>query len=140
MAKNIVLAALARASTQVDQDKALECWKKNTCETGTGGKLTVGLADGFGGNVARQIFKMEFILQALTYKDIGKIVYTDANLDTQKAISDMRSMVAQGVDVIVSYPDAGEALLPVYRAGDQARHARLAVGQREHRQARARTT
>jgi ABC-type sugar transport system substrate-binding protein len=97
----------------------MECWKKNSCETGTGGKLTVGLADGFGGNVARQIFKMEFILQALTYKDIGKIVYTDANLDTQKAISDMRSMVAQGVNIIVSYPDAGKALLPVYRQATQ---------------------
>ena len=107
---------------QVDRTKAMECWKKNTCETGTGGKLTVGLADGFGGNVARQIFKMEFILQALTYKDIGKIVYTDANLDTQKAISDMRSMIAQGVDVIVSYPDAGNALLPVYRQATQRRH------------------
>ena len=119
MQKNIVLAGMARVTAQVDQDKAMECWKKNTCETGTGGKLTVGLADGFGGNVARQIFKMEFILQALTYKDIGKIVYTDANLDTQKAISDMRSMVAQGVDVIVSYPDSGDALLPVYRQATQ---------------------
>jgi ribose transport system substrate-binding protein len=119
MQKDIVLASMTRVPAQVDQDKAMECWKKNTCETGTGGKLTVGLADGFGGNVARQIFKMEFILQALTYKDIGKIVYTDANLDTQKAISDMRSMIAQGVNVIVSYPDAGKALLPVYRQATQ---------------------
>ncbi len=119
MARNIVLAALARSATKVDEAKALECWKKNTCETGTGGEITVGLADGFGGNVARQMFKMEFIMQALTYKDIGKIVYTDANLDAQKAISDMRSMVAQGVDVVVSYPDAGKALLPVYRQATQ---------------------
>jgi ribose transport system substrate-binding protein len=119
MAKNIVLAALTRVGQPADETKAMECWKKNTCETGTGGKVTVGLADGFGGNVARQMFKMEFILQALTYKDIGKIVYTDANLDTQKAISDMRSMVAQGVNVIVSYPDAGKALLPVYRQATQ---------------------
>jgi ribose transport system substrate-binding protein len=59
---------------------------------------------------------MEFILQALTYPEIGRIIYTDANLDTQKAISDVRSMVAQGVDVIVSYPDAANALLPAYRA------------------------
>jgi ribose transport system substrate-binding protein len=119
MQKNIVLAGMSRVPAQVDQTKAMECWKKNTCETGTGGKLTVGLADGFGGNVARQIFKMEFILQALTYKNIGKIVYTDANLDTQKAISDMRSMIAQGVNVIVSYPDAGKALLPAYRQATQ---------------------
>jgi ABC-type sugar transport system substrate-binding protein len=119
MAKNIVLAGLARVPKTVDENKALDCWKKNTCETGTGGELTVGLADGFGGNVARQIFKMEFILQALTYPEIGKIVYTDANLDTQKAISDMRSMIAQGVDVVVSYPDAGKALLPAYKQATQ---------------------
>jgi ABC-type sugar transport system substrate-binding protein len=119
MAKNIVLAALARSSTEVDQDKALQCWQTNRCDTGTGGKLTVGLADGFGGNAARQMFKMEFILQALTYKDIGRIIYTDANLDAQKAISDMRSMIAQDVDLIVSYPDSGDALLPVYRQATQ---------------------
>ena len=115
MEKNVVLAGVTRASIPVDEDLALQCWQNNGCETGTGGELVVGLADGFGGNVARQLFKMEFILQALTYPEIGEIVYTDANLDTQKAISDVRSMVAQGVDVIVSYPDAGEALLPAYR-------------------------
>jgi ABC-type sugar transport system substrate-binding protein len=59
---------------------------------------------------------MEFILQALTYPEVGEIVYTDANLDTQKAISDVRAMAARGVDIIVSYPDAGEALVPAYRA------------------------
>ena len=126
MAKNIVLAGMARVRRAGRSGQGLECWKKNTCETGTGGKLTVGLADGFGGNVARQMFKMEFIIQALTYKDIGKIVYTDANLDAQKAISDMRSMIAQGVNVIVSYPDAGKALLPVYRQATQ-RGPRVAV-------------
>jgi ABC-type sugar transport system substrate-binding protein len=113
--KNIALAAMYRAGLKVDENLAFKCWQKNICDTGTGGDITVGLADGFGGNPARQLFKMEFILQALTYKQIGKIIYTDANLKTQKAISDVRSMIAQGVDVIVSYPDAGGALLPVYR-------------------------
>ena len=115
----------------------MKCWKDNGCDTGTGGKLKVGLADGFGGNIARQIFKMEFILQALTYPDIGHIAYTDANLDTQKAISDVQSFAAQDYDVIVSYPDAGEALVPAYKAatdqgakvvsvvGRQDRHPRL---------------
>jgi ABC-type sugar transport system substrate-binding protein len=119
MERDIMLAGIARASQEVDEAKALECWKNNGCDTGTGGDITVGLADGFGGNVARQLFKMEFILQALTYPDIGKIIYTDANLDTQKAISDVRSMIAQGVDVIVSYPDAADALLPAYRAATE---------------------
>ena len=97
----------------------MKCWENNGCDTGTGGDLKVGLADGFGGNIARQIFKMEFILQALTYPEIGEIGYTDANLDTQKAISDVRSFAAQGYDVILSYPDAGEALVPAYRAATE---------------------
>ena len=100
----------------VDEDLAFKCWQDNGCETGTGGALKVGLADGFGGNIARQIFKMEFILQALTYPEIGEIGYTDANLDTQKAISDVRSFAARDFDIIISYPDAGEALVPAYRA------------------------
>ena len=115
-ARNVVLATLARASTEVDQDLALQCWQDNGCDTGTGGELKVGLADGFGGNIARQIFKMEFILQALTYPEIGEIGYTDANLDSNKAISDVRSFAAQEYDVIISFPDAGEALVPAYRA------------------------
>lgn len=120
MQRNVVLAGIARAQDEVDEEKALECWRTNDCETGTGGDLTVGLADGFGDNVARQVFKMEFILQALTYDEVGRIIYTDANLDTQKAISDVRSMIAQDVDVMVSFPDAGEALVPAYReATDQ---------------------
>ena len=141
MQKDIVLGRHGpRAAQQVDQDKAIECWKKNTCDTGTGGKLTVGLADGFGGNVARQIFKMEFILQALTYTDIGKIIYTDANLDTQKAISDIRSMIAQGVNVIVSYPDAGKALLPGLPRGDPAQGSPSRCGPTPTSASRARTT
>ncbi len=115
MPRNIILAGLARASVAVDEDKALECWTNNKCDTGSGGELIACYADGFGGNTARQLFKMEFILQALTYPEIGEILYTDSNLDTQKAISDHRSMISQGCDVMLSYPDAGDALLPVYR-------------------------
>ncbi|MGH9133646.1 MAG: substrate-binding domain-containing protein, partial [Ilumatobacteraceae bacterium] len=118
-AKNVALATIARASIPVDEDLALKCWEENGCDTGTGGELKVGLADGFGGNIARQIFKMEFILQALTYPEIGEIGYTDANLDTQKAISDVRAFAAQDYDVILSFPDAGEALVPAYRAATE---------------------
>jgi hypothetical protein len=119
--KNVVLAALCRAQKNYNVNSALayQCWKNDGCSTGTGGKMIVGEADGFGGNSARQMFKMEFILQALTYPQIGKILYTDANLNTEKAISDVRSMVAQGAKVILSYPDAGAAMLPAYQAAQQ---------------------
>ena len=119
--KNVVLAALCRAQKNYNVNSALayQCWKNDGCSTGTGGKMIVGEADGFGGNSAREMFKMEFILQALTYPQIGKILYTDANLNTEKAISDVRSMVAQGAKVILSYPDAGAAMLPAYQAAEQ---------------------
>jgi ABC-type sugar transport system substrate-binding protein len=119
--KNIpkpVLAAVYRAGQPISAAKlklALDCWKKNVCETGTGGDVTVALADGFGENVWREVTHMEFVLQALTYPEIGKIIYTSGQGNTQKAISDFRSLIAQDVDVIVGFPDAGEAMLPSYR-------------------------
>ncbi len=66
-ARNIALAGLGRADRKVNYDLALKCWKNNGCSTGTGGKLTVAYIEQFGENVYRQMSKMEFILQALTY-------------------------------------------------------------------------
>ncbi|WP_127904365.1 substrate-binding domain-containing protein [Solirhodobacter olei] len=100
--------------------KALECYRSNDCNTGTGGKLTVAYADGFGENVWRKVTKMEFILQALSYPQIGHIEYRDARGDVSKAISDMNSYIAQGVNVIVIYPDAGAAMLPVVQEATAA--------------------
>lgn len=110
-----VLASVYRSGLEVDDETlklALRCWKEKTCDTGTGGEITVALADGFGENVWREVTHMEFVLQALTYPEIGRIIYTSAQGDTQKAISDFRSLIAQGVDIIATFPDAGEALLP----------------------------
>ncbi|HNO86501.1 MAG TPA: substrate-binding domain-containing protein, partial [Anaerolineales bacterium] len=101
--------------TQEMQDLAIKCYNEKICDTGTGGKLTVALADGFGENFWRQMTHMEFVLQALTYPEIGKIIYVTAGGDTQKSISDFKSLVAQDVDVIVFFPDAGEAVLPAVR-------------------------
>lgn len=112
-----VLASVARASVDLPDDVvqlALECWTAKTCETGQG-DVVVALADGFGENVWRQVTHMEFILQALTYPQISRIIYTTAQGDATKAISDFRSLIAQGVDVIATFPDAGEALLPTAR-------------------------
>jgi ribose transport system substrate-binding protein len=114
----VVLASVARAGTEVTPEMleiALECWEQKQCETGTGGDLTVALADGFGENVWREVTYMEFVLQALTYPEIGEIIYTTAQGDTDKAISDFRSLIARDVDVIVGFVDAGEALLPTVR-------------------------
>jgi ABC-type sugar transport system substrate-binding protein len=100
--------------TPEQRELALKCWKDNVCETGHG-DLTVAYADGFGENVWRQVTKMEFIAQALTYPNIKKIIYTSAGGDAAKAVSDLRAYIAQKVDVIVYFADAGPALLPTIK-------------------------
>lgn len=104
----------ARALSPEEQELALKCWRELTCDTGRG-TLTVALADGFGENVWRRVTHMEFVLQALSYPEVARIVYVSARGDASKAISDMRSLIAQGVDIIATFPDSGPALLPTAR-------------------------
>ena len=112
-----MLAAIARADQDLDQatiDKALECWSNQTCDTGTGGELVMGYADGGGDtvNVWRSVSHMEAILQALTYPEIGSIVSTAANFDADPEVhaNGVRFLIQSGVDFIVGYPDVGIAL------------------------------
>jgi ABC-type sugar transport system substrate-binding protein len=119
-ARNIALAGFGRSERPVNNDLALQCWKNNGCSTGTGGKLTVAYIEQFGENVYRQMSKMEFILQALTYKDVGRIIYKSAHSDLNQGIADFKAAIAQKVDLIVSYPDYGDAMLPVMKEATDA--------------------
>lgn len=119
----IVMAAMYRAGQPVSDEMAalaLQCWREKECDTGTGGDITVALADGFGENLWREVTHMEMVLQALTYPEIGRIIYTTAMFDTQQAIADIRGLIAQDVDIIVGFPDAGDALLPVIQEATDA--------------------
>jgi ribose transport system substrate-binding protein len=114
---NIILAAIARADQDPDQatiDKAMECWSSKECDTGTGGDVVMGYADGGGDtvNVWRAVSHMEAILQALTYPEIGTIVSTAADFNPDPAVpaNDIRFLIQRGVDFIVGYPDAGVAI------------------------------
>jgi ribose transport system substrate-binding protein len=118
--RNVALAGLGRATKKVNYALALKCWKDNVCKTGTGGKLTVAYVEGFGENVFRQMSKMEFILQALTYPQIGKIIYRSAHSDLSQAIADFKSVIAQKVSAIVTYPDFGDAMIPVFQQATKA--------------------
>src|SRR5204863_8911534 len=120
MARNISLAALGRSEKKVNLNLALKCWKNNGCSTGTGGKLKVAYVEGFGENVYRQISKMEFILQALTYPQIGKIIYTSAHSNPTQALTDFPAAIPQHVNGIVTYPDFGDAMLPVFKEATKA--------------------
>lgn len=124
---NIVLASIARANQDLDQatiDKAMECWSNQECDTGSGGELVMGYADGGGDtvNVWRAVSHMEAILQALTYDDIGTIVSTAANFDQDPAVhlNDVRFLIQRGVDFIVGYPDIGAALAPAVSEAEAA--------------------
>jgi ribose transport system substrate-binding protein len=117
---NIILASIARADQDLDQatiDKAMECFNSQECDTGTGGEIVMGYADGGGDtvNVWRAVSHMEAILQALTYPEIGTIVSTEANFggptfDPTIAENDIRFLISRGVDFIVGYPDIGVGL------------------------------
>jgi ABC-type sugar transport system substrate-binding protein len=118
--RNIALAALGRADKKVNYDLALKCWKNNGCDTGTGGKLTVAYIEQFGENTYREMSKMEFILQALTYPSVGKIIYNSAHVNFAQAIADFKAAIAQHVSLIVTYPDFGDAMLPVMKEATDA--------------------
>ncbi len=62
-----------------------------------------------GSNVWRQVTRMEAILQALTYPEIGKMIFTDAqwNPDPAVAANDIRFLIQAGVSFIIGYPDQG---------------------------------
>lgn len=124
---NIILASIARAEQDLDQatiDKAMECWANQECDTGSGGELVMGYADGGGDsvNVWRGVSHMEAILQALTYPEIGTIVSTAANFDADPAVHEngIRFLVQRGVDFIVGYPDFGVALSGVISEAEAA--------------------
>jgi hypothetical protein len=122
---NIILASVARATQELDQatiDKALECFNSQECDTGTGGDLIFGWADGGGDNVNvwRAVSHMEAILQALTYDQIGTIVSTEAEFNADPAVhaNDIRFLIQRGVDFIVGYPDMGVAIADAIKEAD----------------------
>ncbi len=124
---NIILASVARVEQNVDQatiDVALACIENQECETGSGGELVMGWADGGGDtvNVWRAVSHMEAILQALTYPEIGTIVSTEANFDPDPAVhaNDIRFLIQRGVDFIVGYPDMGVAIADAIKEADDA--------------------
>jgi ribose transport system substrate-binding protein len=103
---------VGKVGVQTDiQDVAKFCGSK---------KIKVALADGFGGNSWRKTTRALFEAEAKKCPNITKVLYTDAQSDPQKAIADINGLVAQGVNVIVSFADAGAALLPTVKAATAA--------------------
>jgi ABC-type sugar transport system substrate-binding protein len=83
-------------------------------------KIKVSLSDGNGADTWRRITRKIAELEAAKCPNVTKFVYTDGQANTQKAISDIQGLVAQGVNAMVIFPDAGKALLPAMRSAVKA--------------------
>ncbi len=73
------------------------------------------MTDGFGGNSWRLVTTAAAKDEAEKCPSVTSFEYADGQGDTQKAIADIQGMVAKGVDALVVFPDAGEAMLPALR-------------------------
>lgn len=95
-------------------------------------KTQLALLDGFGGNSWREITRASAQQEAAKCPSVTSYYYSNAQGNTAKAISDIKSMAARGVKALVVFGDSGPAILPaltsVYRAGDVVIPYRVNVG------------
>jgi ribose transport system substrate-binding protein len=83
-------------------------------------QASIALADGFGDNTWRELTRYSAVTVAAQCPSVTQYTYANGEGNTQKAISDINSLVAQGVNAIVDFPDAGEAMLPALTKAYQA--------------------
>jgi ribose transport system substrate-binding protein len=82
-------------------------------------KITLGIHDGFGINAWSQESLTAVRSEAAKCPNVKTVVAIGGG-DLQKSISDVNSMVAQGVDALVLIPDFGQAQLASIKAATQA--------------------
>ncbi len=114
--------ALSRATpapTAAQLATATKCYKSDSCTIGSG-NVTIGIADGFGDNTWRKFTRMSIILQALTYPQVGKIIYTNAHGVLATYQANIRTLTADGAKAIVGYDDFGPAAYPAFAAAQRA--------------------
>lgn len=83
-------------------------------------EISFALLDGFGGNSWRLVTTASGEDEVKKCPSVTEYLYADGQGDTQKAISDIQGMVAKGVDAMVVFPDAGQAVLPALRSAYEA--------------------
>jgi ribose transport system substrate-binding protein len=108
-------AAVAQGEVTVSMDAGADI--KTMCGT----KPTlVALVDGYGADTWRKEAIAELKDEASKCPNITDVLYADGAGDPAKTNSDMNSLVAQGVNVMIVFPDFGEAMIPAMRAAVQA--------------------
>ena len=71
-------------------------------------------------NAWGNIFRGEATAQALAYPQVKKIVYNNANGDVAAVLANLRSLIAQKVDIIVTDPVFGGAIASALQQAKQA--------------------
>jgi ribose transport system substrate-binding protein len=80
----------------------------------------IGHLDGFGGATWFKTTAAEFKDELMKCPTVKKVIYLDANNDPQRYNSDINSLVAQGVNVLVAFTHFGDASLPAFKAATKA--------------------
>ena len=106
MTAALVLSAAPIAAQDAEGDVPAWCGTED---------ITLSVSDGFGGNNWRRITSGEAEAEAKKCPNVVEYIYTDGQADTQKSISDLQGLAAQGVDAMVVFADQGEAMLPAIR-------------------------
>jgi ribose transport system substrate-binding protein len=83
-------------------------------------KASLGLTDGFGGNSWRLVTTASAKDEVAKCPNITDFEYADGQGNTQKAISDIQGMAAKGINALVVFPDASQAILPALRSAYKA--------------------
>jgi ABC-type sugar transport system, periplasmic component len=83
-------------------------------------KATLALLDGFGGNSWRLVTTASGADEVKKCPSITSYEYSNGNGDTQKSISDIQGFTAKGIDAMVVFADAGQAMLPALRSAYKA--------------------
>lgn len=118
----VMVQALRIASkpmTTAQMQKAYSCWQATSCTLGNG-KITLALADGNDINTWRAFVKMNVILQAMQYPQIGKFIFTNGQGNLSTYESDIRELTAQGATIIVTFNTFGSAAWPAFTAAQRS--------------------
>lgn len=119
----VMANAMAVASvplTTEQNDLLTTCMRQSSCDTGHG-TLTIGINADAANNPWWNIRRAEATAQAIAYPQVKKIIYTSSSTgDIAEVLSNLRSLIAQRVDIIVDNPDFGAAILPVVQQAKDA--------------------
>lgn len=77
--------------------------------------MRIALVDGWGNNTWRNINKAEAEDELSACSNVEVFLYSDAGGDQQKYSGDINSFVSQGINIILAFPDFGDAAIPAYR-------------------------